>query len=1056
MIENILSVQFMYSLFHERNYQITYNPGTDTYFYKIWTVPCKMGPLLALCILFVFPMGCYSQACRSANPVPSIREDAELGTVVTALIIEPGHTAEVEEKQFQVNESNLVLVEELDYETETTVMVTLICKRGSLIVLGETFFVQIINVNDNPPIFKEASYSFQILESQQVGSTFGFPIQAEDADGDTLYYELFAEDRDTADYFRLSSVTYPLLVVNKALDYDLHPQVRMNLTARDTEIPGDYPSFTATTSIIIDIGDADDKPPFFQPCRIIGNKICISDGYRTSVTRSEATNSELESAVVDAGGCSHHDGDPVRDPGRSNQTQPLQLMPGPLYAIDGDYGINDPVAYRIISGNGENIFNIGVATGNITMNKPVDTLGTILLQIMAYQTNDELKYSTTTVNIEVKEKNNFPPRFEKSNYTGTIPSNMEIRSFVRDSSDQTKQLHVFAVDDDFPDGFNPAITYRIENSNNFTILRDGYILTNSVFTSPGTVVFVVNATDSISSESVTANVTIEITNALTTTTTTGPTSTNTRTTTSTTPGTGTTTTTTPSTGTTTSTTPGTGTTTTTTLSTGTTTSTTPGTGTTTATTPSTGTTTSTTPGTGTTTTTTPSTGTTTSTTPGTGTTTTTTPSTGTTTSTTPGTGTTTTTTPSTGTTTSTTPGTGTTTTTTPSTGTTTSTTPGTGITTTTTPSTGTTSSTTPGTGTTTTTTPSTGTTTSTTPGTGTTTATTPNTQSTTSTTPGTGTTITTTSNTRTTGSTTPGTGTTTTTTPNTRTTTSTTPGTGTTTTTTLNTQTTKRAITGTGITKSPATTGKSTGTRSSTTGNGITAAPGPDSTTKNPTPGNEGEKQDKYYTTTDMAILGATLGVVLAACLVGLAFLIYKQYGNTIRSKLRGGTGNNSGGSADRTEQLINEEEYGGSTSASSPEFGIDGVITEVPSGNNLLSAAAVSTVLTTSAPTESPPSEEAEGESDSEDKKVKSILTKDLKEDGGYKSVWFREDAAPEVMVIEGVEHGEASDDIEEEFSNQQENDDDDDEEEDEDDEDELNPTFSTPNVVSNNSSIL
>ncbi|XP_073514758.1 cadherin-related family member 5 isoform X10 [Phyllobates terribilis] len=898
MIENILSVQFMYSLFHERNYQITYNPGTDTYFYKIWTVPCKMGPLLALCILFVFPMGCYSQACRSANPVPSIREDAELGTVVTALIIEPGHTAEVEEKQFQVNESNLVLVEELDYETETTVMVTLICKRGSLIVLGETFFVQIINVNDNPPIFKEASYSFQILESQQVGSTFGFPIQAEDADGDTLYYELFAEDRDTADYFRLSSVTYPLLVVNKALDYDLHPQVRMNLTARDTEIPGDYPSFTATTSIIIDIGDADDKPPFFQPCRIIGNKICISDGYRTSVTRSEATNSELESAVVDAGGCSHHDGDPVRDPGRSNQTQPLQLMPGPLYAIDGDYGINDPVAYRIISGNGENIFNIGVATGNITMNKPVDTLGTILLQIMAYQTNDELKYSTTTVNIEVKEKNNFPPRFEKSNYTGTIPSNMEIRSFVRDSSDQTKQLHVFAVDDDFPDGFNPAITYRIENSNNFTILRDGYILTNSVFTSPGTVVFVVNATDSISSESVTANVTIEITNALTTTTTTGPTSTNTRTTTSTTPGTGTTTTTTPSTGTTTSTTPGTGTTTTTTLSTGTTTSTTPGTGTTTATTPSTGTTTSTTPGTGTTTTTTPSTGTTTSTTPGTG----------------------------------------TTTTTTPSTGTTTSTTPGTGTTTTTTPSTGTTTSTTPGTGTTTTTTPSTGTTTSTTPG----------------------------------------------------------------------------------------------------------------------TAGNEGEKQDKYYTTTDMAILGATLGVVLAACLVGLAFLIYKQYGNTIRSKLRGGTGNNSGGSADRTEQLINEEEYGGSTSASSPEFGIDGVITEVPSGNNLLSAAAVSTVLTTSAPTESPPSEEAEGESDSEDKKVKSILTKDLKEDGGYKSVWFREDAAPEVMVIEGVEHGEASDDIEEEFSNQQENDDDDDEEEDEDDEDELNPTFSTPNVVSNNSSIL
>ncbi|XP_077143911.1 cadherin-related family member 5 isoform X2 [Ranitomeya variabilis] len=969
-----------------------------------------MGPLLALCILFVFPMGCYSQACRSANPVPSIREDAKPGTVVTALITEPEHTAEVEEKQFRVNESNLVLFEELDYETETIISVTLICKKGNQIVLGETFFVQVINVNDNAPIFKEASYSFQILESLQVSSTIGSPIQAEDADGDTLYYELIAEDRDTADYFRLSSVTYPLLAVNKPLDYDLHPHVRLNLTARDTEFPGVNPSFTATTSIIIDIIDADDKPPFFQPCRIIGNKVCISDGYTTSVNRSEAI------------------------------TQPLELIPGPLYAIDGDYGINDPISYTIISGNGNNIFDIGVANGNITMNNPVDTLGTILLQIMAYQTNDELKYSTTTVQIEVKEKNNFPPRFEKSNYAGTIPSNMEIRSFVRDSSDQTKQLHVFAIDEDFPDGFNLAVTYKIENSNDFMILRDGYILTNTVFTSPRTVVFVVNATDSASSESTTTTVTIEITNALPTTTTTG---TNTRTTTSTTPGTGaittrtpftgttesttpgtgTTTTTTPSTGTTTNTTPGTGTTTTTTPNTRTTTSTTPGTGTTTTTTPSTGTTTSTTPGTGTTTTTTPSTGTTTSTTPGTGTTTTTTPNTRTTTSTTPGTGTTTTTTPSTGTTTSTTPGTGTTTTTTPNTRTTTSSTPGTGTTTTTTPSTGTTTSTTPGTGTTTTTTPNTQTTTSSTPGTGTTTTTTPSTGTTTSTTPGTGTTTTTTPNLRTTTSTTPGTGTTTTTTPNTRTTISTTPGTGTTTTTIPNTQTTKRTNPGTGITKSPATTGKNTG-------------------------GNDGEKQDKNYTTTDMAILGATLGVVLAACLVGLAFLIYKQYGNTIQSKLRRVTGNNSGGFPDRTEQLINEEEYGGSISASSPEFDIDSGITEVPSGNNLLSVAAVSTVLTTSAPTESPPSEEADGESDSEDKKVKSILTKDLKEDGGYKSVWFREDAAPEVMVIEGVEHGEANDDYTEE---EQEDTDDD-----EDDEDELNPTFSTPNNDSNNLSIL
>ncbi|KAM3919667.1 cadherin-related family member 5 [Leptodactylus fuscus] len=945
-----------------------------------------MGPLLALCILFLIPVGCFSQACRSENFLTSIREDEKPGTVVTPLIVEPDHTVEVDSQKFGISEINgsyfLVLIEEVDYQKDKLIEVLLRCKKNGQIVPGQTIFVQIINVNTKAPVFKETSYNFSILENTPVNTAIGPAIEAEDADGDTLYYEIISNDTNAAAYFRLTSVTYPVLLVNKPLDYDLYPQIHFNLTARDTQDPAEHPSFTATTSILINIIDADDKPPFFLPCTPIGTKLCLNNGYRSSINRSEIA------------------------------AEPLQLLPGPLYAVDGDYGINDPVAYTIISGDGNNVFEINNITGNITMNKPIHTLGTVLLQVMAYQTNDILKYATTTVQIEVKEKNNFPPTFQKSNYDGTIPTTAENRSFVLDSSDQTRQLQVFAADADFPGGFNPAVVYRIENSTDFSVLRDGYILTNTIFTSPGTVMLLVNATDSTTSESTTAIVTIEITQVPTTTTTTTTTTTapttqltstinisagasktttsSTRTTTSTTPGTGTTTTTTPSTLTTTSTTPGTGTTTTTTPSTRTTTSTTPGTGTTTTTTPSTRTTTSTTPGTGTTTTTTPSTLTTTSTTPGTGTTTTTTPSTRTTTSTTPGTGTTTTTTPSTLTTTSTTRGTGTTTTTTPSTHTTTSTTPGTGTTTTTTPSASTTTTTTPGTGTTTTTTPSTRTTTSTTRGTGTTTTTTPSTRTTTTTTPGTGTTTTTTPSTRTTISTTRGTGTTTTTTPSTRTTTTTTPGTG----------------------------------------------------TEGLLPSNI------YYTASDMAIVGATLGAVLVLSLVGMAFLIYKQYGNTI---WRRGGGNNFGGPEDKTEQLINEEDDWDTTPPPNLESGKESYSNGVSSEGNLLSAAVVSTVLTNTA-ADSQPLEEAGQDSDSEDKKVKSILTKELKEDGGYKSVWFREDAAPEVMVIDGAENGEANDDSEEEFSSQQGAD----EEEDDEDDDELDPTFTLTNTESNNFTIL
>ncbi|XP_056382977.1 cadherin-related family member 5 isoform X4 [Hyla sarda] len=820
-----------------------------------------MGPLLALCILVLIPMGCMSQeACRAFDSAPSIEEDAPIGTVVTRIILDPDHTVEVNTPKFAINELNLVLAEAVDYEVEQVIRVPLICKRNGALVPGETIIVEILNVNDNAPIFKER-YNFTVLEDLPVNSIVGTAMVAEDVDKDILYYELIAYDTNAADYFRLSSITNPLLLVNKSLNYDLHPFIWLNLTARDTEIPFNNPSFTATTSIVIEIRDADDKPPFFQPCRLVGTKICLSNGYRSSVTRSEQA------------------------------TQPLQLLPGPLYAVDGDYGIGDPISYSIVSGDDNSIFNINIDSGNITMNKPVDTLETFLLQVMAYQTNDETKYSTTAVQIEVKEKNNFPPTFQNPNYYGTIPLNAGLRSFVLDSGDQTKQLQVFATDLDFPDEFNPAVTYRIENNQDFVILRDGYILTDRLFTSPGNIVFLVTATDSTTSESTTTTVTIEITPILIITTTT--------------------------------------------------------------TTPSTQTTTRTPIGTDTTITTTPSSRTTAITTRGTG----------------------------------------TTTTTTPSTRTTAITTRGTGTTKTTTPSTRTTAITTRGTGTTKTTTPSTRTTAITTKGTGTTTTTTPSTRTTASTTKGTGATTTTTPSTRTTAITTKGTGTTTTTTPSTRTTAITTKGTGT-----------DRVL-------------------------------------------------DTYYTANDMAVLGATLGAVLVLCLVGLGFLIYKQYGKTIQRKLKKGPGSNSGGSEDRIDQLINDYDNLSIEMPSNLEAGMDGDITEAPSKGNLLSATAVSTVLlTTSAPPGSQLSEEADGESDSDDKKVKSILTKDLKEDGGYKSVWFREDAAPEVMVIEGAENGEANDDDTEEG----EDDVDDDDNDEDDDEDELDPTFSITNNDSNDFSIL
>ncbi|KAM4723105.1 cadherin-related family member 5 [Rhinophrynus dorsalis] len=912
---------------------------------------------------------CLCSGCTVNNSKVEINENNPSGTLVTTFETGPGYTMRLSGNNaplFKINNSELLLNESIDYEEQAI-----------------TVYITILNLNDNSPTFAQTSFNFSITEDLKVDMSIGSAIEATDLDMNTLYYELSGPDPIATTYFKLSSVNKPLILVNKTLDYDKYNHIQLILTARDNQTAGVTPSHTATTTINIDIQDVDDQPPQFFPCTKTG-AICINDIYKGSVNRS-----------VQATGV-------------------LTFTPGPIYAKDGDVGIDAPIEYSIVSGNVDDIFSIDKTSGNVTMKKKAENLGTIILQVMSAQANDQRKYSIATVQIEVKDKNEYPPVFHMTNYPGKIPSLAVVGSIVIDSSGSSKPLQVTVTDDDFPDKVNPNVRYKIENSIDFRITQDGFILTNAEIASPDNKVFTVVANDISSGEEARATVTVEIIPDITTTTaaTTTSSTTGTGTTTTTTPGTGTTSITTPGTGTTTTTTPGTGTTTTTTPGTGTTTSTTPGTGTTTTTTPGTGTTTTTTPGTGTTTTTTPGTGTTTSTTPGTGTTTTTTPGTGTTTTTTPGTGTTTTTTPGTGTTTTTTPGTGTTTSTTPGTGTTTSTTPGTGTTTTTTPGTGTTTSTTPGTGTTTTTTPGIGTTTSTTPGTGTTTTTTPGTGTTTTTTPGTGTTTTTT----------PGTGTTTTTTAGTGTTTSTTPGTGTTTTTTPGTGTTTSTTPGTGTTT---TTTPGTGTTTTTTPG--TASPG--------------VLLGKRYTVTDMAALGASLGAILALSLIGLGFLIYKQYGDRIRSRIRKGPGDDFGGSEDRTQQLIDNESGDDlnpdpileTPTPTNLDYGIIDTITEVPlAAENLVLAGAVASFPARDILTDNLRTETADDESfDPDDKKeVKSILTKEFKEDAGYKSVWFREDAAPEVVVIEGAEEGEVDDEEEQEYNNQVDDGDDEDEE--------------------------
>ncbi|NXX45817.1 CDHR5 protein, partial [Tricholaema leucomelas] len=286
-------------------------------------------------------------------------------------------------------------------------------------------FVTILNENDNSPVFKQTNFTEVVPEDTKVDSTIiaREELSASDADLDIIYYELTTTVPATDGYFAIRGVNNPEIYLQKALDYEKFKQTTLILYARDRPVTSTDPTNTANATINIIIEQADTKPPWFLPCTFINEErsICISNLYTGRVNMSEMA------------------------------TEPLILEPGPIYAIDPDYTINERIIYSIVGGNTDNVFFVDTDTGNITMNKPASSPDSYLLQIMATQVNNIQKYSIANVEIKVINKSNHAPYFESRIYNGIVLVNQVPGSFVFQAEHPSSPLMITAVDDDFPD-----------------------------------------------------------------------------------------------------------------------------------------------------------------------------------------------------------------------------------------------------------------------------------------------------------------------------------------------------------------------------------------------------------------------------------------------------------------------------------------------------------------------------------------------------------------------------------------------------------------------------
>ncbi|KAM9328068.1 LOW QUALITY PROTEIN: cadherin EGF LAG seven-pass G-type receptor 1 [Pholidichthys leucotaenia] len=279
--------------------------------------------------------------------------------------------------------------------------------------------VQVVDVNDNVPMFVSTPFQATVLENVAIGYSV-IHIQAIDGDsGDNARLEYRLKDTTPGFPFTINNST-GWITVSDELDRETIEFYTFGVEARDHGIP----VMSSSASVSITVLDVNDNLPTF-----------------TESTYSLKIN---EDAVV----------------GTSVLT---------VTAVDRD--VNSVVTYQISSGNTRNRFAITSQSGGglITLALPLDYKQE-RQYVLTVTASDGTRYDTTQVFINVTDANTHRPIFQSSNSQVTINEDQPVGSTV---------AVIIATDEDT--GENARITYVMEdNIPQFKIDPDSGVITTQM------------------------------------------------------------------------------------------------------------------------------------------------------------------------------------------------------------------------------------------------------------------------------------------------------------------------------------------------------------------------------------------------------------------------------------------------------------------------------------------------------------------------------------------------------------------------------------------------
>uniref|UniRef100_A0A8C3K526 Cadherin EGF LAG seven-pass G-type receptor 1 n=1 Tax=Calidris pygmaea TaxID=425635 RepID=A0A8C3K526_9CHAR len=308
------------------------------------------------------------------------------------------------------------LINPLDYETIREYTLRIKAQDGGrppLINSSGMVSVQVVDVNDNAPIFVSTPFQATVLENVPLGYSV-LHIQAVDADSGEnarLEYKLIEMAPSTGGApvggdsgfpFQINNST-GWITVSAELDRETVENYHFGVEARDHGVP----VMTSSASVSITVLDVNDNNPTFT------EKV-----YHLRLNEDAAVGSSVLT----------------------------------LTAVDRD--VNSVVTYQITSGNTRNRFAITSQSGGglITLALPLDYKQE-RQYVLTVTASDGTRFDTVQVFINVTDANTHRPVFQSSHYTVSVSEDKPIGTSI---------VTISATDEDT--GENARITYILDDN----------------------------------------------------------------------------------------------------------------------------------------------------------------------------------------------------------------------------------------------------------------------------------------------------------------------------------------------------------------------------------------------------------------------------------------------------------------------------------------------------------------------------------------------------------------------------------------------------------------